>query len=191
MLPEFPEIPPAKIYNDKMTPEQEVTFKLVRGEKITEEEEAILNEAIEFYERAYPFLKSIDLSQINDEEAQTIVAFMKTVFNMQIQVQNKITFENIYRVSFVRESFLEKGKVRNLGYLIHPPVAVNLANGVYGRANSPRTTLFYAASHLDVAILETKPQVGDRIILGHWKHRPDEKFVTYPLMNEKKYKLKS
>lgn len=186
MLPNLPAIPLAKTYNEEMTPEQQVTIKLVQGQKISAEEEEELQQAIDFYELAYPALKSIDLSSISDEEAFEIMNFMKSVFNMKITVQNKITFENIYRVSFLREAFLEKGKVRNLGFLKHPPVEVNKVNGVYGRANSPNTTLFYCASHPEVAILETKPKVGDRILLGHWKHDPKEKFVTYLLMNEKK-----
>jgi len=188
MLTDFLNIPPAKIYKEEMTPEQQVTFKLVHGQKISEEDEAILQEAIEFYELAYPALKSIDLSSITDDEALEVMKFMKSVFNMEIMVQNKITFEDSYRVSFLKDAFLEKDKVRNLGFLKHPPVEVNKAQGVYGRANSPNSTLFYCASHPDVAILETKPKVGDRIIIGHWKHDPKEKFVTYPLMNEKHVK---
>lgn len=188
MLPDFPVIPSAKTYQEEMTPEQQVTFKLVQGQKINEDEEAILLEAIEFYDKAYPALKSVDLSSITDNEAQEIMKFMKSVFNMKITVQNKITFEDTYRVSLVKDTFLDKGKVRNLGFLRHPPIELNKAQGAYGRANSPCSTLFYCASHPDVAILETKPKIGDRIILGHWKHDPKEKFVTYPLMNEKKVK---
>jgi hypothetical protein len=188
MLPAHPNIPPEKIYGELTTPEQDITFKLVHGEKITAKEEVVLAEAIVFYKEAYPYLKSINLSELSEEDLIELKKFMKAVFNMEIHVQNKIWFENVYRGSFVRDAFLEKGKIQNLQYLKHPPLNVIKDNGVYGRANSSDSTLFYCAFHPGVAILETKPQVGDRIIVAQWKHDSKEPFITYPITNNKTIK---
>jgi hypothetical protein len=188
MLPPFPEIPLVKQYSGKMTPEQDVTFKLVQGKQITKQEEQVLEEAIIFYEQAYPYLKSINLADLTDEDAKELIGFMKIVFNMEMKPQNVVRFEETYRISFVLDDFLEKGKVRNLKYLREPPLEVVKKRGVYGRANSPQSTLFYTAINPFVAILETKPNIGDRIILGKWIHDPKEGFITYPIVNEKKIK---
>lgn len=50
---DFPELPPAKIYRKNMTPEQEILMKLVQGQTITCQDESVLEEAIEFYKKAF------------------------------------------------------------------------------------------------------------------------------------------
>jgi len=185
MLPKPPDLPPSKIYKEKMTPEQLVTFKLVHKEKISSEEEDVLKEAIQFYRQVYPYFKSINLSEITDEEAMELLAYLKKVFNAIIYVQNKVRFENTYRVSIASENFLEKGKVRLVKYLREPTLEINKARGVYGRANSPDSTVFYSTENPVVALIETKPKIGDRLIIGHWKHNFDEPFLMYPITNSK------
>ena len=185
MLPPFPNIPKAKTYGELTTPEQDITFKLVNVQAISKEEEEVLREAIAFYKEAYPYLKLINLSELSENDAAELKQFLKIVFNMEIHVQNKIRFEDVYRVSFVKEAFLEKNKIRSLQFLMHPPLAITKQGGVFGRANSSDSTLFYCAFHPGVALLETKPKIGDRIIIAHWKHDANEPFVTYPITNNK------
>lgn len=181
----FPAIPNAKKYGHKMTPEQEVTFKLVQRQNITKNEEAILIEAIEFYKVAFAYLRTINLSEITDEEAEQIKEYLKSVFNMQITIQNKINFHNVFRVSLVRDIFLENGKVRNTDFISYPPKDIIEKMGVYGRANSPKSTIFYCAFEPGVAILETKPQVGHRIIIAQWHNDIAKDFISYPITNNK------
>jgi len=89
----------------------------------------------------------------------------------------------LFRVTVVREEFLDKGKVRDTKYLTHPPLEVIQKSGVYNRANSPNTTVFYASFNENVALRETKPPKGSRIIISKWKNKLNRKFISYPLMN--------
>ena len=191
MLKPFPQIPSAKIYQGEMTPEQEVQMKLVHEQKLSDEDEAILKESILFYKEAYTYLKSVDLVNLTENDAEKLISFLNQVFNFEFKAQNVIRFHEVYRVSFVYEEFLEKGKVRNLSFLREPPLELVQKKGVYGRANSPQRTVFYAAANPLIAILETKPKVGDRIIIGKWGHDPSKPFVTYPIMNSKVIKSPS
>ena len=54
----------------------------------------------------------------------------------------------------MKESFLEDGKVRDPKYIMHPPVEVLQAFGLYNRASSPNLTVFYASFHETVALHE-------------------------------------
>lgn len=180
---QFPDIPKCKQFDGKMTPEQRAFDKLVEKQALNEEENKTLLEAITFYEVCFKFLKSINLSIITDDEAKQITDFLRKVFNIELLVQNNISFNYLFRVTIVREEFLDKGKVRDTKYLTHPPLELIQKNGVYNRANSPDTTVFYASFNENVSLRETKPPKGSRIIISKWKNRLNRKFISYPLMN--------
>jgi hypothetical protein len=171
-----------------MTPEQRSFDKLVNKQTLTEEENKTLLEAISFYEICYSFLKSIDLSSITDSEAIQITEFLNKVFNIELLVQNDISFKFLFRVTIVRDEFIDQGKVRDTKYLTHPPLELVQETGVYNRANSPNTTVFYASFEENVALRETKPPKGSRIIISKWKNKLDRKFISYPLMNNESVK---
>lgn len=168
-----------------MTPEQEVLMKLVQGLTISKQEEDILTEAIEFYKQAFEYLKSIDLSALVEENLDEIFDFLKTVFNMDLTIQNNINFYNVFRVTTVTDNFLEHGKVRDTKYIKKPPKEIIIKNGVYGRANSPKSTIFYCAFEPGVAVLETKPEVGQRIIITQWYNDNAKDFISFPITNNK------
>jgi len=140
---------------------------------------------VEFYKLAYAYLEQIDLSKLEDEDLEKLLPFLKSVFNINITVQNKINFNFVFRATGVSNKFLENGKVRDIKYISFPPKEIIKSNGVYGRANSPDSTLFYCAFEPGVAILETKPKVGDRIIIAQWINEGAKDFITYPITNNK------
>ncbi len=181
----FPKLSLSKTYGNKTTPEQDVLLKLVQSQKISKNDEAVLIDAIVFYQKAFAYLKSIDLSKITDENAVQIKEYMRSVFNMQIIIQNKINFYNVFRLSFVKNNFLENGKVRNMDFIIYPPEKIIKKNDVYGRANTPNSTIFYCSFEPGVAVLETKPTIGQRIIIAHWYNENAKDFITYPITNNK------
>lgn len=181
----FPELPPSRIYGIKTTPEQDVTFKLVHRQQINKQEEATLIEAIEFYKNAFAYLKSIDLALVDDNDAEKIIRFLKSVFNTLVNVQNKINFHTVFRVTSVKAEFLDNGKVRDVGFISYPPKKRIEQLGVYGRCNSPKSTIFYCSFEPGVAVLETKPQVGQRIIIAQWHNDNAKDFITYPITNNK------
>ncbi|MET0636146.1 MAG: RES domain-containing protein [Chitinophagaceae bacterium] len=179
----FPEIPVSKEYDGKTTPEQEAMLKVIQKKELSAGETRILEECVKFYEDAYSFLEQVDLSKITAVEENEIIGFLKTVLNYKIIFQNNITFKTLFRVSLVRDEFLEKGKVRNVKYLSFPPADVIKRIGKYGRANSPNSTCLYCAFNPLVALLETKPTAGDRIIISEWFKEDDEPFVVFPIAN--------
>ena len=168
-----------------MTPEQEILMKLVQGQTITCQDESVLEEAIEFYKKAFEYLKSIDLSSLVENDLDEIFIFLKSVFNMELTIQNKINFYNVFRVTTVSEKYLVNGKVRNIKYIKNPPKEIIIEKGVYGRANSPKSTIFYCAFEPGVFLLETKPEVGQRIILAQWHNDNKKDFISYPITNNK------
>ncbi len=181
----FPALPKAKTYGKQTTHEQDVLMKLVQLAQITKTDEETLLEAIEFYKKAFAYLKSIDLSTIDDNNADKIIAFLKTVFNMQLIIQNKINFYDVFRVTAVKDAFMDNGKVRDTAFITYPPQKIIEALCVYGRCNSPKSTVFYCSFEPGVAVLETKPQVGQRIIIAHWYNENAKDFITYPITNNK------
>ncbi len=174
----FPNIPKSKIYNGDTTPEQDAQMKLVQGIQLDQPDIDALQESVKFYEQAYPFLKSIDLSKITYKEEGEIIKFIDTVLNYQVLVQNSLRFKTVFRVSFVRDDFLELGKVRDSKFISYPPLDIVKKIGKYGRANSPNSTCLYCAFNPIIALLETKPKIGDRILFPN-----GTKMTTFPLFH--------
>lgn len=183
MIFDLPEIPISKQYIENMTPEQMAIHKCVMNQALNAEDEIILKESIEFYKLAFPKLKQIDLSIITDEEVETLKTYLRQVFNLLITISNDLHFNVLFRVSFVREQFLEKGKVRNPSFLSFPPIELVKKTGVYNRANSCEKTAFYASFYKNVAIRETKPLKNQRIIISAWKNITGKPFSSYPISN--------
>lgn len=179
----FPDIPHSKIYNGNTTPEQDAQMKLVQNIDLTKTDLSALQESVSFYEVAYPFLKNINLSTISEKDKVEIISFLNKVLNYQIIIQNNLIFKTVFRVSFVRNEFLEQGKVRNQKYISYPPGEIIKQIGKYGRANSPDSTCLYCAFNPIIALLETKPKVGERIIISQWQKDDDLPFVSFPIAN--------
>lgn len=173
------------------TPEQDVMMKLVHLQKINNDDEDILKEATIFYKEAFKSLKAINLSELADEDLEEIFSFLKAVFNMKITIQNKINFYYVYRVTSVTDSFLENGKVRDVKFIKNAPLDIIQKMGVYGRANSPKSTIFYCAFQPGVAVFETKPKINDRIIIAEWFNEGAKDFISYPITNNKTIPNKS
>lgn len=179
----FPEIPVSKIYNGRTTPEQNAQMKLIHGEKLTAADVNALQESVLFYEQAYPFLKNINLSALTENDKDEIVRFVNKMLNYNVIIQNNVRFKNVFRVSFVKEDFLENGKLRDTGFISYPPLPVVQKLRKYGRANSNDTTCLYCAFNPVIALLETKPKAGDRIIISQWLKDDDSPFVSFPIVN--------
>lgn len=187
----FPKMPSSKTYGDQTTPEQDVIMKLVTEQKIDNNEEKILKDALKFYREAFKSLKAINLSEIEEEDLNEIFSFLRVVFNMRLTIQNKINFYLVYRVTIVKDLFLENDKVRNIEFIKNPPLEIIKKNGLYGRANSPKSTIFYCSFQPGVAVLETKPEVNDRIIIAEWLNKNAKDFISYPITNNKTIKNQS
>lgn len=161
----LPEIPSIKQFlNKKHTDEQLITMKCLKGEVLNRSEELVLKEAIHFYELSFKGLKQVKLNDITISEKKWLTSYLEDVFNYIVIIYNDIEFNYLFRVSIVKDSFLDKGLVRNIKYLKYPPLELVKEIGKYGRANTCNSTVFYASFLPEVAILETKPKIGDRIM---------------------------
>ncbi|KIO50944.1 RES domain-containing protein [Flavobacterium hibernum] len=181
----FPKQPDCRNYKTKLSEEQQILMKISTNQIITVEEEEILKVCIEYYKEAFAYLKSINLSEIEEGDLAELIRFIKSVFYMELITQRKLYFNYLYRVTTVIDIFLEDGKVRDLGFIKNPPLEVNKKNGVYNRANTPDSTIFYCAFIPSVAILEVKPKVGQRIIIAEWYKEDKHDFIAYLLTNDK------
>lgn len=184
----FPDIPNSKIYKGNTTPEQDAQMKLVQNIDLNENDIIALQESVSFYEQAYPFLKSINLSRISVADKVEIIDFLDKVLNYHIILQNNLSFKTVFRVSVVRDDFLERGKVRNIKYISYPPIDIIKRIGKYGRANSPDSTCLYCSFNPIIALLETKPKIGERIIISQWLKDDDLPFVSFPIANNESVK---
>lgn len=177
----LPTIPPTKRYVDKMTLEQKILAKCINHIDLNVNEEKALKECIQFYKTVFPLLKSIQLSNLQDEQVNTLKEYLNNVFSIEITVTNAIDFDLLFRVSIISDDFLEKDKVRNPGYLTYPPLELVKKKQQYNRANSYNKTVLYASFYEHVALRETKPKVGDRIIISKWKNISKKPFNSYAI----------
>lgn len=181
ILLDFPKLPSSKVYSSKMTPEQEVLHKLIQQQKITKAEEQILEEAIAFYERAFAYLININLSLVTEEQVEEIKAYLDSIINTNIIFQNGITLDKVVRITPANNEFLENNKVRNANYIKYPPLEIIEEGGIYGRANMPNSTCFYCAMNTYVALFETRPKPGQRILISVWENQTKKKFTSFPV----------
>mgnify|MGYP007034056748 CR=1 FL=1 len=64
-------------------------------------------------------------------ERENLKQYIEEHINFLIILENKIQFNLLFRVTVVKEEFLEEGKVRNLLYLCCPPVELLKKLGLY------------------------------------------------------------
>ncbi|WP_321321632.1 RES domain-containing protein [Labilibaculum sp.] len=183
MIFNLPKIPDSKKYKGEMTTEQKAILKCIAEVELSEDEKTTLQESIEFYKSVFPKLKGIDLSIITDEQVIELKEYIKVVFNFFMTISNDIHFDFLFRVSIIKDDFIEKRKVRNPKFLGFPPLELVKRQNVYNRANSPDRTVLYASFYENVALRETKPQVGERIIISTWQNITGNPFNSYPISN--------
>jgi len=178
---DFPLIPDIKIYGEKATPEQDALINYIIHNKFVNGEEKIVKEAVEFYKSVFKYLKSINLSTLEEADMNKIWKYLNATFNFNLIFQDDLRFEILFRVTRVNESFLENDKVRKTKYLYNPPVELNHEKGIFNRCNSPNTSAFYSSFIENVALRETKPDKGQGIILTTWQNISGKLFVYYPV----------
>jgi hypothetical protein len=180
LIQKLPAIPEFKKFFAAKTFKQQALDKLMHG-NADNEEEKIIQAAMEFYKNCFSQLQKINLFVLSDKQAQQLKEYLKQVFNVHFIVSNTATFELLDRVTTIKDEFRRDGKVRDIKFLRNPSLELNKKNGVHGRANSPDTTVFYASFDENVAIRETKPKQGERIIISTWRNTSLSPFVYFPI----------
>lgn len=179
-LLQLPAIPEIKKFNAEHTQEQ-MALNALFANKASAEDEHIVREAISFYKICFTELKRVNLFTLKENEATKLIDYLKQVFNFHFLMFNDLEFSVLTRASYVHDGFLEDGKVRDSKYLTYPPLELNKQRGVYNRANSCNTTMFYATPYEHVALREVKPKINDRLIITDWEYVSDKPFVYFPI----------
>lgn len=182
LISSLPPIPNSKLFIDNVTTEERIAVSHCLTNKSPDEKYlSIVKSTIEFYKKCFTHLKQIDLCNLTDSQHESLLEYLNLVLNTSPIINNDVAVELIYRVTIVREKFLENGKIRDTKFLSYPPLEVVIENGVYNRANTPSATLFYASLLPQVAIRETHPSEGQRIILSTWQNKSQKSLNAYPI----------
>ena len=174
-----------KSHYKEMTIEQIILFKLIFNEKTSLIERKVFENAIVFYKNTFKKLKEVELSNITDKEVFDLKKYLDEILNFEIYVANELSFKFSYRVTVIKEDFLEKGKIRTPKYLTYPNLDIIKRNKVYNRANTNEKTVFYCSAFENVAIRETKPMKGELIIISEWENISGKPFNSYPISSSK------
>lgn len=181
VMNELPALPVSKQYHAQYTEEIYTVNRYCNKEAPTLHDENVLKECISFYKSCIDKLRQVNLCSLSDDQALRLLDYLARAFTVQVNLYNEIETGDLYRVTVVAPEFREAGKIREAAFLSAPPVEVNRKRGVYGRANTPETTVFYASTLPNVAVRETKPKPGARIVLTKWNCGAGVKLNAYPL----------
>ncbi len=179
----LPELPIYKQYKGTITPEEFVLFKLNHNTSIDESEIKILQDCLDFYKRCFNALEKINLTELNATTEAELIDYLNNIFSIAYLTCRYISFNYLFRVSIIHDDFLECNKVRDIKYLSYPSKELIKEKNIYNRANTPNSTVLYASFEQPVAIMETKPRDGDRIIITRWQNVSNKEFNCYVIPN--------
>lgn len=190
LLAKLPAIPPCKHFyhmddvyrpNQPTTPEATALSRIIPGNLPTTQDLDTLQDAIDFYQDCFPILSQIDLTAITEGQAKLINDYLRYVFNAQVIINNEVQAQNLFRVTLVKDEFLENGKVRQSRFLSYPPAEMIKERGIYNRASSPDRIVLYTAESVNTALREARPYKGDRIIVSTWFNHSGTPLVAFPV----------
>lgn len=185
----LPQIPDCKKWGSKSTPEQDVLFKVQHGIVLNQNEIEILNCAYSFYIEAIKAMKSINLSTLTHEDTIILKKYLFDVINMEFTFQNQVHVGLVYRMTWVRDYNMDRGKVRDPKFLGHTDLNFIKQNRKFGRANTYDTTCLYLAESAQVAVFECKPKPGDNVIITGWSTVSEDPLIVYPVNFSSKVNL--
>lgn len=176
-LPEIPEVKNWK-KDGLATEEQEITYKLITGQKISIEEVAKMDSLVNFYVTLYNKLDTIDFSSFTKKDFEDFRNYIFYAFNYILLISNKVTIFFLFRAVINRDN----KTITKKGLLTYPPLHIVQKINKYNRANTPNTNVFYGSETINTAINELKPKVGDKVTVGVWKPIDKKRqFLSYPI----------
>lgn len=182
VISSFPRLPDYKTFKGKNPTEEQIALShILQTNTATERDINTIRKAILFYKECFTKLQQIDLSILTDLQCEKIKKYLGSVLTINPIMNNEINLGYIYRVTVVEGFMLEGNKVRSKNFLKYPPLKFNKRNGVYNRANSPDSSLFYASSFPSVALQETHPSKGKRVIISTWAYKSALPLTAFPL----------
>ncbi|RYY49949.1 MAG: hypothetical protein EOO06_05445 [Chitinophagaceae bacterium] len=177
---DFPKIPTFKqwVNGNNLTREQEVTFKLLQKQKITQAEEDELKATKSFYAELATKLKNFDFTSLTDADRINFINYIRYAFNYNISATNNITLFTAYR-TIINENVIGKNeRITNSSFLKYPPIDIVKKIGKYNRANSINTNVFYCSENIDTTLKEIKPISNKLVTVGVWEPVNDNRFLV-------------
>ena len=105
--------------------------------------------------------ESLDLTTATSEELGAITNDCLRGYTCPRLPLGTLGLRSLYRAVKPNGRVIETVKhIRN-----PPPECVR----AYGRANRPGESVFYGATEIDTALLEMRPEVGDRLVVSEWQ----------------------
>lgn len=181
---DLPRIPESKRWLDNhSTYEQIITAKLVNNQSITQKEEQLLIEAINFYRIALPQLQNLNLASFTLREIENLKNYFNYVFNYIVLLTNDLHVSRLVRLVENESVIGKKERITETRYLSYPPLEIVQAKNQFNRANTPNYNLFYATDSIDNALMEIKPAIGTIVTVGFWKPKniSEIQIVSYPI----------
>lgn len=185
---DLPEIPNTKKYieGSKMTEEQNIGFKLLHKQEVTDDELEKFSELEKFYLELREKLRVLDYKSFTTDEIEEFKNYIFYAFNYRIFASNNITIFSTYRL-VVNENVLGINKsISDIKYLTYPPLDIVKKIGRFNRANSMNCTLFYSCENINTSLKEIKPPKDKLITVGVWIPKNRNKFNGYAISNSER-----
>lgn len=96
-LPEIPEIK-KWIDGQRFTKEQEISFRLLQNQKISEIEENDFKQTFQFYENLDLGLQKLDYASFSESDFENFKNYINYAFNYTPLLSNKLTVFHTYRL---------------------------------------------------------------------------------------------
>lgn len=182
-LPEIPE-PKKWVKGSYTTPEQDISFKLLNKQPITQEEEKIFIALTSYYNELDEKLKTLNYQTFSEEDFENFKNYIFYAFNYLALVSNKLTVFQTYRL-IVNEWVTGKNEpITDINFLKYPSLDKVKELNKYNRANTPLTNSFYSAENIDTALKEIRPPTNKLVTVGVWKPKDiNKKLLGFPILH--------
>lgn len=183
---ELPSIPESKKWrNDSYTTlEQDISFKLLNRQPISEQEEKFFSELASFYQELDERLRELNYSDFTPKDFENFKNYIFYAFNYVALVTNDLTVSQTYRL-VVNEWVTHKNDtITNIDFLKYPNLEIVKNNKKFNRANTFNSTIFYSADSIDTALKEIRPPLNKLVTIGKWKPKnPAKKLISFPILH--------
>ena len=182
---DLPEIPEHKRFTGEtpFTVEQFISHKLHMKQSIDESEQRIFEELSAFYVELNEKLKTINYSNFTSDDLVAFENYVFYAFNFVALISNDLTINKVFRAVTNDLVLDENQRITNIKYLKYPSLDIVKSKGLFNRANTSKSTVFYSADSIDAALKEARPVLNKLVTVGIWVPNKVKTFVSYPIIH--------
>jgi hypothetical protein len=179
----FPRIPKVKIWNKGQAPgeateEQIILQKLMQNKSLSGAEINLLVDCTQFYKALYKKLVNFDYTRLMEKNcAGAFLGYIGYAFNFTLMISEQYEIPQTFRM-VKNKNGVSKSTIDNISFA---PLKVVQELGVYNRASSPKSTVFYSCETINTCFLELKPSEGEIVTLARWEATSKDKIICYPI----------